>query len=600
MTPNAVQANTSSYALASAPPTDAQPGILAALARLLPLMATERKSVSIAFVAVIVSSVAGLVGPLIIAHAIDTHIRAGNFSGLLRSAGLLLLIYLASFASTYVQTQTMGSVGRRVLFALRNRLFTKLQDLPLDFFNQNKAGDLISRINNDTDKLNQFFAQSLVQLAANLFMMIGAAIFLVSLDIRLGLVALAPAAGIFLLTRVTGPWVRRRNVKSLQSLGALSAEIQESLANFKVIVAFNRRDYFREKFEAANRRTFEANVSSGLASNMFLPVYGFAYNLAQVLVLLYGIHLIAVGTNVTIGLLIAFLLYVNSFYLPLRQLATVWASFQLALAGLDRISAVLALESNMPVLPASADEPAAGQAPLLEFDKVGFSYPGGREVLHGVTFALQRGKTYALVGPTGGGKTTTAALMARLYDPTSGKVLLNGRDIRTYEPDARAKHIGFILQEPFLFTGTIRDNIVYGNSQYADYSDERLMSLIAEHNLGELVARFENGLETKVTSSGEAVSLGQKQLIAFMRAVLRDPEILILDEATANVDTVTEQLLDDILGKLPASTTKVIIAHRLNTIADADEIFFINAGTITPAGSMEHALEMLLHHKRES
>jgi ATP-binding cassette subfamily B protein len=190
--------------------------------------------------------------------------------------------------------------------------------------------------------------------------------------------------------------------------------------------------------------------------------------------------------------------------------------------------------------------------------------------------------------------------MARLYDPTSGKVLLNGRDIRTYEPDARAKLIGFILQEPFLFTGTIRDNIVYGNSQYAEYSDERLMSLIAEHNLGELVARFENGLETKVTSGGEAVSLGQKQLIAFMRAVLRDPEILILDEATANVDTVTEQLLDDILGKLPASTTKVIIAHRLNTIADADEIFFINAGTITPAGSMEHALEMLLHHKRES
>jgi len=179
-------------------------------------------------------------------------------------------------------------------------------------------------------------------------------------------------------------------------------------------------------------------------------------------------------------------------------------------------------------------------------------------------------------------------------------VLLNGRDIRTYQPDERAGQIGFILQEPFLFTGTIRENIVYGNSQYADYSDERLMSLIVEHNLGELVARFDNGLETKVTSSGEAVSLGQKQLIAFMRAVLRDPEILVLDEATANVDTVTEQLLDDILAKLPSSTTKVIIAHRLNTIADADEIFFINAGTITPAGSMEHALEMLLHGKRDS
>jgi ATP-binding cassette, subfamily B, bacterial len=599
MTPNAVPASTSSYALSSAPPRAEQPGIIAALVRLLPLMATERKSVTIACVAVIISSLAGLIGPLIIAHTIDTYIRSGDFGGVLRFASLLFVTFLASFVSTYVQTQTMGSVGRRVLFGLRNRLFTKIQDLPLDFFNQNKAGDLISRINNDTDKLNQFFAQSLVQLAANLFMMTGAAIFLVALDVPLGLVALAPAAGVFVLTRLTGSWVRQRNVKSLQSLGALSAEIQESLANFKVIVAFNRRDYFREKFDQANTRTFEANVASGLASTLFMPVYGFAYNLAQVLVLLYGIHLIATG-SVTIGLLIAFLLYVNSFYLPLRQLAAVWASFQLALAGLDRISAVLALESNMPVLPAAADEAADARTALLEFDHVGFSYPGGREVLHDVSFALERGKTYALVGPTGGGKTTTAALMARLYDPTNGRVLLNGRDIRTYQPDERAGQIGFILQEPFLFTGTIRENIVYGNSQYADYSDERLMSLIVEHNLGELVARFDNGLETKVTSSGEAVSLGQKQLIAFMRAVLRDPEILVLDEATANVDTVTEQLLDDILAKLPSSTTKVIIAHRLNTIADADEIFFINAGTITPAGSMEHALEMLLHGKRDS
>jgi ATP-binding cassette subfamily B protein len=559
-------------------------------------MASERSSVSIAFAAVVVSSLSALAGPLIIAHAIDNSIRTGDFGGVLRAAALLLVMFLAAFVSTYVQTQTMGSVGRRVLFALRNTLFTKLQHLPLDFFNQNKAGDLISRINNDTDKLNQFFAQSLVQLAANLFMMAGAAVFLLALNVRLGLAALAPAIGVFLLTRMTGPWVRRKNVKSLQSLGDLSAEIQESLANFKVVIAFNRRDYFRQKFDDANRRTFAASVASGLASNVFLPVYGLAFNLAQVLVLLYGVHLVAEGA-VTIGLLIAFLMYVTSFYLPLRQLATVWASFQLALAGLDRIAAVLGLESNMPVDPrAGAREGSA----LLTFEHVGFGYPGGGEILHDASFALERGKTYALVGPTGGGKTTTAALMARLYDPTRGRVLLDGHDIRTYEPEERAQRIGFILQEPFLFTGTIRDNILYGHRQYAGYADDQLRRLLADHNLSELVARFDEGLDTKVTSSGEAVSLGQKQLIAFMRAVLRDPEILILDEATANVDTVTEQLLEQILAKLPASTTKVIIAHRLNTIADADEIFFINAGTITPAGSMEHALDLLLHGKRES
>ena len=349
MTPNAAPANTNSYALASAPPGTQPPGILASLGRLLPLMATERKRVTTACIAVVVSSLAGLVGPLIIAHTIDTYISNGQFAGVLRFAALLLVIYAAAFVATYVQTQAMGGVGRRVLFALRNTLFTKLQSLPLDFFNQNKAGDLISRINNDTDKLNQFFAQSLVQLAANLFVMIGAAIFLVSLNVWLGLAALAPGIAIFFVTRLTGPWVRSRNVRSLQSLGALSSEIQESLANFKVIVAFNRRDYFRKRFDEANARTFAASVSSGIASNVFLPIFGLAYNLAQAVVLLYGIHLIAAG-SITVGLLIGFLMYVNSFYLPLRQLATVWASFQLALAGLDRISDVLALESNMPVI----------------------------------------------------------------------------------------------------------------------------------------------------------------------------------------------------------------------------------------------------------
>ena len=258
-----------------------------------------------------------------------------------------------------------------------------------------------------------------------------------------------------------------------------------------------------------------------------------------------------------------------------------WSSFQLALAGLDRVSAVLRLESNMPVVPAIPGEPAAHAGSLLAFEQVSFSYPGGIEMLRDTTFALERGKTYALVGPTGGGKTTTASLMARLYDPTRGRVLLDGRDIRTYQSAERAQKVGFILQEPFLFTGSIRDNILYGNDRYRNYPNDQVVELLTERNLDGLLSRFAHGLETKVTAGGDGISLGQKQLIAFMRAVLRDPEILILDEATANIDTVTEQLLEQILAKLPPSTTKVIIAHRLNTIANADEIFFVNGGDIT-------------------
>jgi ATP-binding cassette subfamily B protein len=558
-------------------------------------MADERQRVTVAFVATLVASGTALVGPLIIGRAVDVYIRSGDFPGVLRSAALLLAAYVAGAIATYIQTLQMGTVGRYVLFNLRNALFTKLQQLPLDFFNQNKAGDLISRINNDTDKLNVFFAQSLVQLAANLFLMGGAAIFLVSLNLRLGLAALAPAAAVLVLTRATGNWVKQRNATSLQALGGLSGEIQESMSNFRVIVAFNRVDYFRQQFNTANERNYAAAIRAGLASNIFIPIYGLAYNLAQLIVLAYSFYLIAAG-SLTVGVLIGFLLYVNSFYMPLRQLAAVWSSFQLAMASLDRISAVLALEPNMPHLPAESPRPG----PVITFDHVQFSYPGGQQVLRNATFALEPGKTYALVGPTGGGKTTTASLLARLYDPTGGRVLLDGRDIRSFSAADRTKRIGFILQDPFLFTGTVRDNVVYGNVELQRLSDEEIAARLAAKNLAGLLARFEKGLETRVTTGGEGVSLGQKQLIAFMRAVLREPEILVLDEATANIDTVTEQLLEQILRELPASTTKVVIAHRLNTIENADEIFFINGEEITPAGSMDHALEMLLHGKRES
>ncbi|MDP4289621.1 MAG: ABC transporter ATP-binding protein, partial [Bacteroidota bacterium] len=517
------------------------------------------------------------------------------YGGVLTFSAILAVVYMTGLATGYIQTLRMGGVGRRVLFKLRNEVFTKLQELPVAFFNQNKAGDLISRINNDTDKLNQFFSQALMQFIGSAFVILGAGIFLLSFNIRLGAAALLPALGVLIVTRSISAWVKRKNKKSLQAMGGMSAEIQESLENFKAIVAFNRLDYFRDKFNTANQINFSASVSSGMASNLFLPMYGLASSLAQLIVIAYGIYLISAG-NITVGLLISFLLYVNNFYGPLRQIASVWQSLQLALASLDRISEVLDLESNMPVVPLKH----TGNLSVLEFKDVFFHYIDGNDVLRNINFALEKGKTYALVGPTGGGKTTIASLMARLYDPSQGVVLLSGKDIRSYQPEERAGKIGFILQEPFLFTGTVRENILYSNERYIQFTDDQLKEELQKANLNGLLVRFEDGLETRVTSAGDSISLGQKQLIAFMRAVLRNPEILILDEATANIDTVTEQLLEEMLEKLPADTTRVVIAHRLNTIENADEIFFVNSGDMLPAGSFDHAVEMLLHGKRES
>ena len=560
-----------------------------------PLLMDEKRVLGFALIAIIINSVVNLLTPFIIAHTIDTYILSKNFHGILVSALFLALIYICGLVAGYLQIQIMGGVGRRVLFKLRNSIFNTLQALPVAFFNANKAGDLISRINNDTDKLNQFFSQALVQFVGNLFLMLGAGIFLVSLNLKLGIIALVPAGIVIIITQFISRWIKKTSMKSLQSIGSMSGEIQESLENFKVIVAFNRLDYFRKKFNIVNEENYDASLKAGVASNILTPIYGVAANIAQVVVLAYGIVMILSG-NLTLGLIVGFLLYLNNFYMPLRQLAATWSSLQLAIASLDRISEVLDLKSNIAIIDSKK---TIADGSVLAFEDVSFTYPEGKDVFHHVNFSLQPAKTYAFVGPTGGGKTTTASLMARLFDPTEGTVYLDGKDIRSIGEKERTKQIGFILQEPFIFTGTIAENILYGNDELHDLSSKELLALLTAENLDRLLERFEKGLDTKVGVSS-SISLGQKQLIAFMRVVLRKPSILILDEATANIDTMTEQLLEEILRKLPKETTIVIIAHRLNTIQNADDIFFVNAGSITHAGSFDNAIDMIMNGKRTS
>jgi len=576
--------------------TEQKKSTLTALKKLLGLIKEEKRTLIIAMIIILINAGLSLLGPFLIGHTIDTYIQSKQYHGVILFSGILLCMYITVFITNYLQITIMGGVGQRMLYSLRNAVFNKLQILPVDFFNQNKAGDLISRINNDTDKLNQFFSQSLMQFISSIFTMLVAGIFLLSINPKLGAAALLPALVIWIFTKAISPWVKGKNAANLKSVGGLSAEIQESLSNFKVIVAFNRRDYFRKRFGEANQNNYSTSVSAGLANNIFTPVYGLSSNIGQLIVLAFGIYLIMTG-QFTVGLLIGFLAYIYSFYQPLRQLAALWASFQIAMAGWDRITQILSLDTNLLVI---EDQKAVASNSYLSFKNVSFSYPNGKEVLHHVSFDLERGKTYAFVGPTGGGKTTTASLIARLYDASTGTVLLDGKDIRTYNPEERTSKIGFILQEPFLFSGTVRDNILYGNPEYRNLSNDELTAAINESGLESLLIRFDEGLESKVQTSGDGISLGQKQLIAFMRSVLRKPELLILDEATANIDTITEQLLESILQKLPSSTTRVIIAHRLNTIENADEIFFVNSGEVIPAGSLQDAVNLLLHGKRES
>jgi len=567
-----------------------------AFAKMKPLLVHEKKGIIIAFIAVIANAFFNLVGPLGIGYTIDRYIIPQDFQGVLMAGVILLVIFVAAFISNYVQMRVMGGVAQRTLWQLRNDLFTKLQDLPLAFFNQNKAGDLISRVNSDTEKVNEFFSQGLMRFVGSVVMVVGAGIFILAINWKLGTATLIPALFIIIFTHAVSRWVGRVNKKSLTTSGLLSGEIQETIANFKVILAFNRRDYFKKRFAEINNNNYKAAFRAGVANELFTPTFEWMGNIALVIVLGFGLYLIASG-QLALGLLVSFVIYVTRFYDPLREMARLWATLQTALAAWDRIGIILNLTSNLAVIPADTLK-RTGKG-LLEFRQVSFGYSDGREVLHKVTFVFEKGKTYALVGPTGGGKTTTASLIARLYDPTSGEVYLDGKDIRSYDPKERAQKIGFILQEPFLFSGTIKENLLYGLDAYATLGDAELAAVMEKFGFTSLVSRFEKGLDTLIGSSG-MLSLGERQIVAFMRAVLREPELLILDEATANIDTITEKILDEILAKLPPTTTRVIIAHRLNTIANADDIFFVNGGEVKEAGSMEHAVEMLLHGKRES
>lgn len=571
-----------------------QTSALAGIRKLLPLLKEERGPLALTALTIFIASGINLSVPYIFGYAIDHYVRTANYPGIFTTTLALLVAFVIALGTSYWQMQLMGRVGQRMLFRLRNMIFSKLQSLPIAFFNRNKAGDLISRINNDTDKLNQFFSETLVRFMMSIVMIVGSSVFLIAINWRLGLAALIPAAALFIFTQATSGWVKKRNAESLRATGGLSAEIQESLEHFKVVVAFDRRDFFRDRFAIANKINFKAAVRAGMASALYPPIYDLCANIAILIVLGYGIFLVSTQ-SLTLGLLLSFLIYIERFYGPLRQIAMLWNSFQLALAAWDRVSEIIDEAMEMPVLKAKNVDGGA----FVRFNAVSFSYPERPDVLRNINIDLERGKTYALVGPTGGGKTTTASLMARLYDPTVGTILFDGRDLRSYSEEERTQKIGFILQEPFLFTGTVLENIFYANPDFATSTNEEKITAINSMGLERLLSRFERGLDTEV-SGADSISLGQKQLIAFMRAVLRKPELLILDEATANIDTVTEQLLQDALDILPATTTKVIIAHRLNTIEKADGIFFVNNGELTAAGTLDKAVDMLMHGKRQS
>jgi ATP-binding cassette subfamily B multidrug efflux pump len=547
--------------------------------RLLGELRPYGRSLLVAFALVVVGALSQAGGPWLIGRAIDRNILGNDPTGLYGTMALLLGVYVAGTLATRGQIRQVGSVGQRVLASLRERIFERLQRLPLRYFDRHPVGDLMSRVTNDVDTLNQLLSQGITQLLGSLFSLIGIVVAMLILDWRLALVCFA-IIPVMLLTNVFFARRARRAFRTTrETVGDVTAGLQEEIIGVREAQAFNRTAANIERFRERNAANRAANVQAVAITSAFAPAIDVLSTFATAVVIGYGGYLVLTGT-LTVGLLTAFLIYVQQFFRPIQLASQVYTQAQAALAGAERIYNILDEEPEPPD-PPDARELGEIQG-RIEFEDVTFAYEPGRPVLHDVSFDVEPGRTVALVGPTGAGKTTIANLIPRFYDATGGSVRVDGHDVRDVERRSLRRRIASVLQEPFLFSGTVAENIRYGRLDATREEIEAAARAVSAHDF---IVALPQGYDTTLGTGGGTLSGGQRQLVSFARAVLADPRILILDEATSNIDTRTEALIQKALGTLLRGRTSVVIAHRLSTIRNADLILVIESGRVAERGT---------------
>ena len=537
-----------------------------------------RREIALALGLILVGAAAQALGPWLVGRAIDADILGGDPGGLARTMLLLLLVYAAGSLATRGQIWQVGSVGQRVLTSLRARLFDRLAHLPLGYFDRRPIGDLMSRVSNDVETLNQLLSQGLTQLLGSMFSLVGIVVAMLVLSWKLALVSSTIIPIMLVMTIVLARRARSAFRTTRETTGDVTAELQEEIVGVREAQAFNRTEANIAAFRERNQANRDANVQATAITSAFAPAMDLLSTLATALVIGAGGYLIFAG-EATVGLLAAFLIYVQQFFRPIQIASQVYAQVQAALAGGERIYAILDEQ------PEPADRPGAAELNSaqgrIDFAGVCFEYEAGREVLHEVTFTAEPGQTVALVGQTGAGKTTIASLIPRFYDVTDGAVRIDGRDVRDVTRASLRRQIASVLQEPFLFSGTVAENIGYGRE---GATREDIVAAARAVDADAFVAALPDGYDTRLGEGGASLSQGQRQLLSFARAILADPRILILDEATSNVDTRTEAQIQRALRTLLAGRTSVVIAHRLSTVRDADQILVVDAGRIVERG----------------
>ena len=548
---------------------------------LLRFLAPYWRQMAAALALVLVYSGLSLAVPLLVREAIDRTIASGDADGLARQSLLLFAAFAALFLAGAGQQLLLSVIGQRVLGDLRSRLFAHLQRLHLGYHDHEIIGVTVSRVINDVSVINQFLSQGLVTFVGDTIIIAGVVAVMLWIDPRLALLSFAVVPLMVIAT-----WLFARRARSAfrttrARIAAVVGDLAENIAGMRVIQAFGREKASTEKFDQANQSNRDSNIAAMGLSFTFLPVVDFL-GVAATTVVLWAGGRWAMSGEVTIGTLVAFVAYVGRFFQPIQEISQNYTTMQAAMAGGEKVLALLATEPAIQDPPDAAAEAAQpAQRGRIELRRVSFAYRRGLPVLHEIDLEIAAGAMVALVGPTGSGKTTIANLILRFYDATSGSVLVDGVDVRRWRQQQLRGRMGLVSQNPFLFAGTIADNIAFARPQA---TPAEIRAAAAAANAAAFVEAMPDGYETAVRESGSNLSTGQRQLLCIARAVLADPGIFILDEATASVDTLTETLIQDALSRLFAGRTSVVIAHRLSTIRRADLICVLAEGSIVDRG----------------
>ncbi|MGH4140894.1 ABC transporter ATP-binding protein [Clostridium sp.] len=558
------------------------------LKRLWGYFGTERQTLITIFIFVIIDSAVVLLGPYLIGKAVNamsSNNEKVDFNLLSIIVIVLLISYLVDATITLFQGFAMASSSQRIVMTMRNNLFLKLQKLPMAFFDSNSHGDIMSRLSNDIDNVSSTISQSAIQLMGGVITILGSFTMMIVLSPILTVASLITVPLVFLLTRSITKKTGKLFKAQQMELGKLNGQIEESISGIYIVKAFNHEDKTVKEFDEINERLCTVGLKAQIYSGFLMPIMNVINNIGFATVAGVG-GALAIESMITVGVIASFLSYSRQFVRPLNNLANIFNTLQSAVAGAERVFEILdAAEETEDIKLSKELNDSKGH---VQFNNVYFGYRKDINILSNVNFEAEVGESIALVGPTGAGKTTIVNLLTRFYDVTGGEIFIDGVDIREYTRDSLRRAFGIVLQDTYLFTGTIKENIKYGN---LDATEVEVQNASKMANAHEFIKRLPNGYDTILSESGSNLSQGQRQLLAIARAILTNPSILILDEATSSVDTRTELRIQEAMLKLMHGRTSFIIAHRLSTIRDANKIMVIDDGRIIEMGNHEELIQ---------